>query len=159
MTMGELASSLAPLADAPTDGIRIIALRRAVFDGIYRGDIPVSHPDVQNPLWIEEIPGDQHELAPVDKLLSVLFMRLTEDPKSGLEQVANQYLRIPPDEPFAETFPRLTDFDLGETVIELCSHFSDASPIPVNPDTILWDLIDESSILKVIYNSTAHCNV
>jgi hypothetical protein len=151
MEVGELIDSTAIALGLPIENTRLIWLFDDIFDGIFRSDVPVSGEEVQNPLWIEETPEDQRSLGPDDKLLAVRYMRMRDDIRPEYEQVGKEYLRVIPDEQWAYTHKRLVKCVDGKIHVELDHRFHRDRHMLILPDTILWDLVGDMSVLKITY--------
>jgi hypothetical protein len=151
MQIGELICTTAEALGLPMENVRLIALYDDIFDGIFRSDIPVSFPEVQNPLWIEETPKDQRNLGPNDKLVAVKYLRMRDDIKPEYEQIGREYLRIIPYEKWMSTRERLNNCSGEKIRVELDHRFRRERVIPVRQDTVLWNLIGDMSVLRITY--------
>jgi hypothetical protein len=151
-TISELAERCSA-ACSMGEPVRVVALRDQIVDGIYRPDTPVGHAGVRNPLALDRIPVDQQVLGPMDKLLRVSYVRHRQDVKPDLEPIDTGYLKINPDEPFEEARARLKEFGQVSTSFGL---ENDHHTVPIFGETVLWDVIDDLSVLKVTFHQNAN---
>jgi hypothetical protein len=138
-----------------TEPVRVIAFRDRVVDGIYCPETQVRHIEVRNPLILDRIPPDQQALGPSDKLVAVSYIRHREDVKPDLEPIDTGYLRVTPGEAFVETRTRLKEFGHAHASFTLESGLVGHSSMNISAETVLWDVIDDLSILKVIFRQAA----
>jgi hypothetical protein len=143
--IGDIVDDVLNCPSAAKAPIRTLSLRDGLSDSIYSNDAELVESDVGTCIRLEMVPEDQVDLLDTDKLIVVLY----EDCKFGYKCV---FFKILPHECLKLAKERL---NVQMKIEEQCKFylrdrkqaFGDRL---LNDDAVLWDLVDEASLLRVV---------